>query len=187
MTRWCNRDLSMQSTEGAWRRLIHSTWSEQLLTFRFSVNIYWGPTVCWGLCYSFHTFLAVVLDSSWPRFTNDRSDVTRSDALRTSPPDNPVESVCAFASVWVFVVYGEQRMELSSSVFDFAKKVGWLYIRNVLQSVVLWSFLLGFVEAQEYRNLGTTLWRALCGIKSWFHMLWVQLHKRSFIPHLWMG
>lgn len=46
------------------------------------------------------------------------------DALRTSLPDNPVESVCAFASVYVFVVYGEQRMELSSSVFYFARKVG---------------------------------------------------------------
>lgn len=98
-------------------------------------------------------------------------------ALRTS--DNPVESVCAFASVYVFVVYGEQRMELSSSSLLFCQEGGMTLYQECSAECGPMELFVGICGLRNTGILGPHCERALCGIKSWFHMLWVQLHKKK--------
>lgn len=95
--------------------------------------------------------------SSWPHLTNDRSDMTRSDALRTSPPDNPVESLCAFASVCVIccVWRTENGTELLSHLF--CQEGGMTLYQECSAECGPMEFFVGICGGSGIQNLGTTL------------------------------
>lgn len=141
-----------------WRNMerIHSNCSEWLVTYSDFQQTFIEHQLCAECCaLAFIYVLTVILGAYWLHFTNYVSGMIPSDMVSfvwiIPPPNNPVESVCTFATSFIFVMW---RTENWAELLE-------VRLYRVWQDRVFFRILW---RLKTKGDLGTILWRALCGI-----------------------